>query len=100
VQVATFACLQHTISQVGQVQATVEANGEALLRQITDAQAAIEARVSAAEARLAGDVRAARDDVAEARAEWRAQYFDLVLLLSTPQGLREDFPQSPGSGGK
>jgi hypothetical protein len=37
-----------------------------------------------------------RSDIEAARAEWRAQYLDLVLLLSTPQGLWPNFPVVPG----
>lgn len=88
-QAATFACLQDTISKVGKVQTTVEESGAALLQEIADARAALEAQTAAAEQRV-------RSDIEAARAEWRAQYLDLVLLLSTPQGLRPDFPVVPG----
>ncbi len=88
-QAATFACLQDTIAKVGKVQTTVEENGAALLQEIADARAALEARTAAAEQRV-------RSDIEAARAEWRAQYLDLILLLSTPQGLRPDFPANPG----
>lgn len=86
-QAATFACLQDTIAKVGKVQTTVEANGAAVLEAIASARLALEARVAAAELNLVKRV-----DDAE---------INLVLLLSTPQGQRPDwpsFPSTPGGG--